>query len=208
MINFRLINTYIFSEDNSSFERLMQSIDNQMKGDFEILFITIEQEKKILKKSEISKSFINNYFEFVKITGFGNIGLSNARNLGLDFAFKIPVNDNTYYLFPDDDCWFEKDFFYSLTNLIKGKKYLSENSMSLGVYDPIQRKIYGRRKVQKENEIGIKDLFTPISVGLILNYQLFHKYNLRFNPYFGAGAFTSSGEESLLLADILRMKEI
>ena len=208
MINFRLINTYIFSKDNSSFERLMESIRNQRKGDFEILLITIEQEKKILKKAEILKSFINNYFEFLKITGFGNIGLSNARNIGLDYASKIPINDNTFYLFPDDDCWFEKDFFYSLTNLIKKKKCLSDNSISLGVYDPIQKKIYGRRNIKKEKVIGIKDLFSPISVGLILNYKLFHKYNLRFNTFFGAGAFTCSGEETLLIAEILRIKEI
>ena len=205
MIQFRLINTYINSKNNKALERLINSLKNQKEGNFEILLISIRQDKKIKTIKTILKSKYKKNFQYIELRGFSEIGLSNSRNLGIDYSLSIPIMHKTFYLFPDDDCWFEKEFFYKLTKLFDEKPYLKNHSLSLGVFDPKENKTYGRRFIKREKELKKHDLFKPISVGLIINSKIFHNQGIKFNPFFGAGAFSCSGEESLLIAEILEI---
>ncbi|QQO62351.1 glycosyltransferase family 2 protein [Providencia manganoxydans] len=90
--------------------RLLDSLSNQSIKNFEL--IVVDQSTQPVNKDLINNKysdFFNIYFTTSKK------GLSRARNLGARFA------KGEFLLFPDDDCWYDCDFFYLLTKYVNNE---------------------------------------------------------------------------------------
>ncbi|MGF7409755.1 glycosyltransferase family 2 protein [Providencia alcalifaciens] len=89
--------------------RFFDSLTKQTIKNFEL--IIIEQSTPPVTKKLIDK--YSNFFDIHFITS--EKGLSRARNLGAKFA------KGEFLLFPDDDCWYDNNFFQLLTEYINSE---------------------------------------------------------------------------------------
>lgn len=92
-------------------ERFFESLKRQTLKNFEL--IVVEQSIPPRSKDLICK--FSDSFDVVFVES--EKGLSKARNVGAKFA------NGSHLLFPDDDCWYDPDFFYSLTKTITKDNY-------------------------------------------------------------------------------------
>ena len=132
----------------------------------------------------------------IKVVHVKPCSLSKARNEGIKL---IPEGESGIIAFPDDDCW------YNSTVLSAAVKNLEQyDFVSMGIYDPIKRKGFGKHRTLNEkceiNEDNV--LLKPISV------SIFYKFNEKneiplFDEKFGVGTDWGSGEETDFLLQLL-----
>ncbi|MEQ5095643.1 glycosyltransferase family 2 protein [Proteus terrae] len=99
-----------YNPDLKLLSRLLESLSKQTIKNFEL--IIVEQ-----TTPPIAKNIIENFhqdFDILFLTS--KKGLSRSRNLGSTHA------NGQFLLFPDDDCWYDDNFFYTLTKHIDAEK--------------------------------------------------------------------------------------
>lgn len=204
-MEYLLVSTTQESYSRGPIQRLIRSLHSQVLNDYFLNLIIVEQNTL----NPVDKLIVEKYdnLNIHRILGNDFIGLSLARNIGIDYSLNINCNCNSskLILFPDDDCWYPDDFFSELTDLYSNYPYENSLTLSFGVFDPIQMINYGRRSVNKKSYITLSNVHKPISVGLVFSSSIFEKFGLRFNNLFGAGALSGAGEETLLLAEIISL---
>lgn len=182
----------------SEVNRLFDSLESQ-SCEFSFFNIAFVDQLSIFSFNEIA--ILNNTFKniFILHIPYKSCSLSEARNLGLD---SLVINYD-FLMFPDDDCWYPSNYFESFL------KYVSiENPdiLCTSVYDPFKKAPYGNRPLDKIININFYNVFKyPISVGVVFSSSI--KFtDIRFDERFGIGAKYGSGEETLLLIDLLNTK--
>lgn len=111
--------------------RFFESLKKQTIQNFEL--IIVDQSTPPVTKKLIDK--YNNFFDIQFITS--EKGLSRARNLGTKLA------KGEFLLFPDDDCWYDNNFFKLLTEYINIEKNriltfraANDNNINIAKFDP------------------------------------------------------------------------
>lgn len=163
------------------FERLLKSIDNNGYKDVEVIVIDQNQFNE-------NDKLINEYKEKIKIIHHKThktISLSKARNIGLGFVTGDIIG------FPDDDCWYEKDFFFRLKNIFLEKDC---DAICTSVYDPIRNKIYGNKQSKYDTEIIEMNnvIKFSTSVGIFIRTS---SGIARFDENLGVGSKWFGGED-------------
>ncbi|WP_462164561.1 glycosyltransferase family 2 protein [Pseudoalteromonas xiamenensis] len=123
--------------------------------------------------------------------------LSKARNIAVSLGLK-----SDYIAFPDDDCWYKDSILSDVY-----EKFTSDTSLDVvctNVYDPDTKRYYGDRPVVNNVDVSFKNIFKyPISVGIFMKKSVFVATGGRFDERFGVGAKFGSGEETLLIAQVI-----
>ena len=134
----------------SSVERTLLSVSHQTVKDFEVIIVNDGSEDLSL---QLIKNFISKDLRFKLINLTQNQGLSNARNLGLNYAC------GKYICFLDADDWWPND------KLEVFKKYFNKGYDFLySDYTRVNEKTQKETYVKVKNEIKYENLlmFNPI----------------------------------------------
>lgn len=176
--------------------RLFHSLQAQYDKNFYFEIVFIDQ-FAIFETHEIA-AFNDNFSNiYIKHIPYKDCSLSHARNIGLQNVEK----NYDFIMFPDDDCWFPSDFFGFFSGIFT--KY-SFDIICTSVFDPFKKKSYGSRPLDVEIPINYMNVFKyPISVGIIISSNVNFDY-LVFDERFGCGSPYGSGEETLLLVDLIK----
>lgn len=128
--------------------------------------------------------------------------LSAARNAAISLGLKSDL-----VAFPDDDCWYADDLLESVFELFNNNA--SVDAICTNVYDPSNEKYYGGRPTSDNISINHSNIFKyPISVGIFIKTESFIKAGGSFDERFSVGAFFGSGEETLLVSQLLNQGAI
>lgn len=177
-------------------ERLIISLDNQNSIHQINLYILIQDNESL--KNIIKKS---NNINIKTILINKRLGLSAARNYVLKQIEGI--KDSDIVGFPDDDCWYEPNIIDNIAE--KFSKYPFISFLSTSVYDPIDKKPYGKRPNYDKLQISKSDLFLlPISVGIFIRYDALKHAGLLFNESLGLGTELGSGEETEVIYRLMK----
>jgi len=195
MYDFCLIQTA--QKDRGVLERFYSSL---LKGNSNcsISTIFVDQNTDIESKEFFKNIRQNDRFNIDVIHSLKNIGISEARNIGLQFLKK-----SNYVAFPDDDCW------YSEGLLFKVKAFFEKNPnvdfLCTRVFDPYTKRVLGLRPV-KTKPISFSNIFRlPISVGIFVRSECIRNNNLFFDESIGIGSNIQSGEETKFVSKMLLM---
>ena len=90
-------------------KRCLETVVNQSYPDFEIIIIN---DASTDNSDKIIKNFITNYKNIKYYNLPENIGIGNARNLGISYA------SGEYIGFVDSDDWIDSDFYHKLINSV------------------------------------------------------------------------------------------
>jgi hypothetical protein len=127
------------------------------------------------------------------------IPLSKARNIGLKKVF------GNIICFPDDDCWYECNFFESVIQLFN--KNFDTDVLCFNVYDPHKKLHYGKGRNISKEIVRINSLNSfkfPISVGIFIKPKSLS--HIVFDENIGLGTIIGSGEETDLIHKLLSIK--
>lgn len=179
---------------SAELSRLFNSLLEQKTGHkFVVVFCDQGNSKDIIDK------FINE-FEIIYIK-IEKSSLSQARNIGL---LALPFVDVVG--FPDDDCWYPIDLIEFIGN--KFTTELNIDGLCVRVFDPIERKVYGRRPENVEKKINFLNIYRlPISVGIFVRQNSIDQVGKYFNINLGAGTELGSGEETELISRLLEINK-
>ncbi|MEZ9109872.1 glycosyltransferase family A protein [Vibrio cyclitrophicus] len=197
-MNFKLVVTY--SDDKVEvFKRLLNSLKAQADN---IFMVCVYQGEQPVEEHE---NMISQYIEgsFVLLKSH-RCSLSEARNKGLKYIYdNYALCPDDVVMFPDDDCWYENGFFERVTGL----NWKENDFYSFRVFDPIERKEFGKRKSNISVSLNYLNAFRlPISVGLAVNFKLFRDKVEYFNEELGIGTDIGSGEETEVVLKLLHAK--
>lgn len=151
-------------------ERLFASLSNQELKDFEIVMVSQinhEDMVQLVEKWSLLK---------IKHIRIQEIGLSNARNIGLKQC------QGEWVIISDDDCWYTQN---SLADLAKHIKESNADIVLSQIYDPISQQLY---KSYQNKRLTIKNKFALLSrssIEIAFNRQ---KIKHDFDVNFGLGA--------------------
>ena len=175
-------------------DSLFASLSEQ-QGENELRIYFVDQNRDDRNEVIIKKwSF---YLDIVFICDLG-IGLSRARNVGLDALYRDNVSFEDVVLFPDDDCVFCEDFFSKIG------LHFSDPSID-GVYyrvfdvaDPNLELAYTSKL--DTSCLNLKSVFASIT-----SINFIHRLSVRarFDEDFGLGGKFKSSEEILYIAQLL-----
>lgn len=90
-------------------ERCLETVTNQSYSDLEIIIIN---DASTDNSDDVIKKFITNHTNIKYYNLPKNIGVGNARNLGISYA------SGTYIGFVDSDDWIDSDFYHKLINSV------------------------------------------------------------------------------------------
>ncbi|HHG0471950.1 MULTISPECIES: glycosyltransferase family 2 protein [Gammaproteobacteria] len=99
-----------YNPDPKLLLRLLESLSRQSIKNFELIIV----EQTI---PPVAKNILENFhYDFDILFFTSKKGLSRSRNLGSTYA------NGQFLLFPDDDCWYDDDFFHTITKYIDTEK--------------------------------------------------------------------------------------
>ena len=171
-------------------ERLIDSLNNQIFKDFEVVFLS--QRNHLIVEAIITKAkFVYKHIKLNKE------GLSYSRNE----SFKYITGE--YITISDDDCWyFPESLDLIKTDIEKRKEQFS--AFSFKIYDPINNIPFKNNYLPKEKHLNKFDILHCSSIEIFFHNSI--SKNIRFDERFGVGSLYPSGEENIFLADLLRKK--
>jgi len=178
------------------FKRFLKSLKNQV---FKPRLICIYQGSDLfIKHKELIKSYVEDNFILLQTE---KCSLSKARNQGLKYLYDNYDNhEDEFILFPDDDCWYEDNFLNNVSKL----DWNNVGFYTLRVFDPYQSKVFGKRPKDVEVNLNYLNSFRlPISVGLVIKFNIFKKNIEYFNESLGVGTSIGSGEETEAVLKLL-----
>jgi hypothetical protein len=175
--NLILITTH---QDRLHITKLIDSIDNNIKN-IRVLLIVVSQNCHVIysPKSEL--------FSIYFITEV-RMGLSKARNIGLNFLKESKITSE-YIMFPDDDSSFDKQFFLNFPSIIGSNRSFITPIYIEGGKDLYMGKLFNNNSLVKENMH-----FMVGSPNQVLQYNEF-KDEIFFNEHLGVGAKYGSCED-------------
>ncbi|WP_044797712.1 glycosyltransferase family 2 protein [Bacillus cereus] len=177
-------------EREEELERLIVSLNKQIYKEFEVVFVTQgnhDELEKILKLSN---------FKYKQIK-LNRKGLSLARNEGIKHITGEIVT------FSDDDCWYPENAFELVMEEFKSRDV---EALSFQIFDPESKQYY---KAYRQNPVDVLDFRGVLKISSIeffINLNKIKTEDLNFDERFGLGAQYPSGEENILLADLLQKK--
>ena len=171
----------------TSFER-----EEKMKRLFDSLKINSFRELEIVfidqNSNEVNEKLLSKYEELnINIIKLGKrTSLSAARNIGLKYCSGEIIG------FPDDDCWYQENFFENLVDEFNRKKI---DFINCAVYDPISKSNYGNKFSKKKYTlINNKNCYKfATSVGIFFKVKTCKLNN--FDENLGVGAKWHGGED-------------
>lgn len=173
------------------FSRLCESLSNQFEN-IKLRLLFVNQGNKI----DLSNFKDTENFKILSVKS-NLISLSAARNLAISIGLKSDIVG-----FPDDDCWYSDSALRGITN--KFIEFPEADCICTNVYDPIKNVSYGNRPIDEILEINYANIFKlPISVGIFIRRNAFESIGSKFDEAFGIGSMLGSGEETLLISQLL-----
>jgi hypothetical protein len=165
-------------------EKLLNKLLNSIKIEFKSFNykVVIIRQYSVKKKILIKKNSI--------LFNIKSYGASRARNIGLK-KIKKDVKDNDYICFPDDDCYYAKNF---------QKEFLKnlEKSIDLifgDIRDPDDKLRMGTTVINKKNlKLNFPSINCP---SFFIRYKLIK--NLFFDENYGPGTLVPAVEETEFL---------
>ncbi|GHV36289.1 hypothetical protein FACS1894178_7330 [Bacteroidia bacterium] len=115
--------------------------------------------------------------------------LSHARNIGLQYLEEKNM-DYQHIMFPDDDAFFDENFFENYKNVVEiNKNYL------INVLSPDRKEwVYGLKKIQ--NSMVKKSNFdAAISINMLVSRNVMRKVGF-FDEHLGVGTENFAGEDT------------
>lgn len=197
-MKFKLVVTYS-DEKIDVFKRLLNSLKNQKE---QFLIVCVYQgQQSIDEHYSMIKEYVEDKFVLLQSE---RCSLSKARNKALEYIYEnYHIHEDDLILFPDDDCWYENDFFEKVSNL----DWKANEFYSFRVFDPYEKKEFGKRKKDISVNLNYLNSFRlPISVGLVIKLNVFRENVNHFNELLGVGAPVGSGEETEVVLTLLHKK--
>ncbi len=168
--------------------RLFDSLEKQTYKNIKV--ITVSQGNHI----EIGELLSNYKFEY-KHVKLKKKGLSYARNKGLEYV------ENGIVTFSDDDCWYPSSAFERVVNLSYTK---ISDLVCFQIYDPQAKEYF---KVYDKHEVAFlkkRATMKISSIEIFIDLEKVDKADLIFDEQFGLGAKYPSGEENLLISELVK----
>lgn len=166
-------------ERKKEIKRLLDSLNDQVYKNFEVIFVTQINHKFI---EDIIKDYINLDIKQVKIE---NKGLSRSRNVGLKEA------NGEIVILSDDDCWYPKDAFKSIIDAFDG----TENTKIVlsQIFDPEKKILYKQYDLKQRFIKNKLQLMSKSSIEIAFKKDLINFCS--FDERFGLGSNYICGEE-------------
>jgi glycosyltransferase involved in cell wall biosynthesis len=168
--------------------RLVESLNNQIYKNFEVIFVTQQNHNNVIEILNNAKF----YYKHIKVN---KKGLSYARNQGIKYVTGDIVT------LSDDDCWYPKEAFR-----IVEQSFRENNSdiICFQIYDPESKEFFKKYPVKNIVKLDFKYLFKISSIEIFINLEKANKKDIMFDERFGLGAKYPSGEENILLFDLMK----
>ena len=167
--------------------RLFNSLEHQTNMSFKLIVISQANHEMI---ENILSEFTFNY-EHIRIN---KIGLSIARNIGMNYV------EGEYLALADDDAWYPDN---SIDSIITEMECINEEIACFKIYDPISNKYY-KNYNKHTTRVNKRQLLRKSSIEICFNIKKIGKDNIKFDENFGLGTKYGSGEENLLLHDLVK----
>lgn len=167
-------------------KRLFNSLEEQTNKSFELIIISQGNHKEV----EVLLSQYSFKYNHINID---KKGLSYARNIGLKQV------KGEYLILSDDDAWYPN---YSIDMIIN--KFLKESCdvACFKIYDPMLEKEYKNYRKHRKSIKNI-DILRKSSIEICFNLKQISLEEIYFDEEFGLGSKYISGEENLVLKNIL-----
>lgn len=180
----------VTSRDKSLSERFISNIVDSYDNNLELLLFFVNQ------KAITNYESFDFKFDF-QVIDTELVGLSSARNIGLDILRENNINAK-FIMFPDDDSTFDKTFFQKF-NQLDSKSELNYVTpiYNVGTFDTYIGCKNCNYKLLTEKNVAIVG-----SPNQILNYQLY-KTLIYFDTKLGVGADYGSSEDHDLFYKLL-----
>jgi hypothetical protein len=167
-------------QDDLNIYKLINSIDCNIEN-LKVMLIVISQKCKIEIRS-------NNPMLSIIFFETGKMGLSKARNIGLNYLLANNISSE-FIMFPDDDSSFDKLFFINFPRILNTNKCYITPIFNTGTKD-----LYFGKAYHNDKRISISDHQLIGSPNQIILYDKL-KNNIFFNENLGAGALFGSSED-------------
>ena len=162
----------------NNLDSLCKSLNNQNYGKFELLICD-------QNKNSTNKKFVKKYKNIKILFIKSKIGLSKARNKGINYA------RGNYLIFLDDDIYLQKNFLNQINN------YLNSSDVEILTYRVINNKKKPLLNYPKKNCYlkSYNEIFNSISS---VSFVIKNKYKIFFDEKLGLGSknIYKSGEET------------
>ncbi|VYU26912.1 glycosyltransferase [Clostridium paraputrificum] len=168
--------------------RLFKSLEVQDNKNFDVVVISQgnhENVEKILSEYNI---------KFIHVRS-DKRGLSLARNLGLKY-----VRGDKMVL-SDDDAWYPQN---AISTVIDSFNKINADVICFKIFDPIKQVDY-KNYTNHKSKVDNFQIMKKSSVEICFDLDKIGVDVLKFNEEFGLGAKYSSGEENIILKDILNL---
>ncbi|TKI85340.1 glycosyltransferase family 2 protein [Bacillus mycoides] len=175
-------------EREEELKRLIDSLNKQVYKNFEVVFVTQDNHNELEKILEQSD------FKYIQVR-LNRKGLSFARNEGMKHIKGEIVT------FSDDDCWYPKEALKIMNDACSEDR---EGLVCFQIYDPISQGYFKRYKETSIDTLEKKDIFKISSIEIAINLRVVNKKDVIFDEQFGLGARYRSGEENILLLDLVK----
>jgi glycosyltransferase involved in cell wall biosynthesis len=163
-------------------ERLFNSLIYFKEGNLEVIFV----DQNITDENKALIGYYDNMINIRHIHVKKRLSLSAARNVGLNHATGELIG------FPDDDCWYEKEFFPNLLNTFDKIK---TDFICCSVYDPIEKKNYSNKFSEQDVVMINKTNAFRYTTSVGIFYKS-NSLNMRlFDEELGLGAKWFGGED-------------
>ena len=167
-------------------KRLFDSLKRQTYKDFEVIIVS-------QGNHEFVESCVANYDFKYKHIKSDTLGLSVARNIGLNFI------KGDIVMLSDDDAWYPSD---ALERVVKFFSETPEADILLTqIYDPIKGIYYKDYGKTSKKLRCIFDLLSKSSIEIAFTYS---NVSIRFDELFGLGGIFVAGEENDFLIQCYR----
>jgi glycosyltransferase involved in cell wall biosynthesis len=172
-------------------ESFLESLKNQTFRIFELIIIDQNKDNRLLK-------YIDTYGNFFPIIYIKNDspGLSKNRNIGLKYAHGDVI------AFPDDDCEYRTDTLQIVNNFFS--KYDDYDFYTLKQEEKISGKSDYNRK---QCGINFSNIFNICAISYTIFVRRTSLTGFQFDEQLGVGARYGSGEETDMVAYLLKNKE-
>lgn len=168
----------------------------EQQGENELSIYFVDQNRD--DRNEVIIKKWNKYLDIIFISDLG-VGLSRARNIGLNALYSDNFLVEDVVLFPDDDCVFCEDFF------AKVGRYFCDETIQ-GVYYRVYDIADPNLELSYTAKLNTVCLDLESVFASITSINFIHRLNIfsKFDEDFGLGSKFKSSEEILYISQLLK----
>lgn len=177
-------------EREKELRRLLNSLMEQTGVELEVIIVSQKNHKKV-------EEVIFEYDLKIKHIPIDKLGLSIARNIG------IRECQGNIITFSDDDCWYPNNVLKQVES-----DFSNEDSIDIicyQIFDP-EKKVYLRNYKSNAYYLNKINLLNRLSIEIFINTDKVSLNDIKFDEEFGLGAKYPSGEENIILNDLIKKK--